>query len=48
MEKKRFKINSIGTKLVIMMVSLSLIPLVILGMGSYSQSNVYKGFYEKY
>ena len=35
---KKFKINSIRTKLIISLVGICVIPLIILGYGSYTQS----------
>lgn len=38
MKKRGIKLNSIRTKLVVSMIALCLVPLIILGIGSYQQS----------
>ena len=38
MKFKKLKLNSIRTKLIISLVSICIIPLIILGVGSYNKS----------
>jgi methyl-accepting chemotaxis protein len=40
MREKRIKLNSIRTKLIVGMIAISLIPLLLLGIGSYTQSKL--------